>query len=98
MSGAGAKTAPNHTLPQSAGFRQHKAVNWSTTCAAVIPCCNEEAAIAGLVEQVRAHLPLVIVVDDGSMDQTAARASQAGAIVIRQPANLGKGAALKAGV
>jgi glycosyltransferase involved in cell wall biosynthesis len=79
-------------------FLQHGSVNWSATCAIVIPCCNEEAAIAGLVEQARAFLPLVIVVDDGSVDQTAARAELAGALVVRQPVTRGKGAALKAGV
>lgn len=73
-------------------------MNWLATCAVVIPCRNEEAAIAGLVLQVRRHLPTVIVVDDGSVDQTAARAAAAGAQVVRRERNSGKGASLRAGV
>jgi glycosyltransferase involved in cell wall biosynthesis len=73
-------------------------VNWSATCAIVIPCCNEEATIAALVREVRQYLPVVIVVDDGSIDRTAARASAAGAQTLRLERNLGKGAALKAGM
>jgi glycosyltransferase involved in cell wall biosynthesis len=73
-------------------------VNWLTTCAVVIPCYNEEAAIADLVREVRQQLPVVIVVDDGSIDHTAMRAAEAGAQVVRLERNSGKGAALKAGV
>ena len=73
-------------------------MNWPATCAVVIPCCNEEATIAGLVQEVQRHLPTVIVVDDGSTDQTAARAATAGAQVVRRDRNPGKGAALQAGV
>ena len=40
----------------------------------------------------------VIVVDDGSSDDTAARAAEAGAIVVRHPYNKGNGAAVKSGV
>ena len=64
----------------------------------VIPCSNEETTIAELVREVRRHLPVVLVVDDGSVDQTAARASSAGAQVIRCEQNQGKGAALRIGV
>jgi glycosyltransferase involved in cell wall biosynthesis len=49
-----------------------------------------------VVEAAGRHLP-VLVVDDGSADDTAAVAGAAGARVVRQPANLGKGEALKAG-
>jgi len=73
-------------------------VNWPAECAVVIPCRNEEAGIAGLVREVRQHLPLVLVVDDNSEDETAARAAEAGAQVVRRTENPGKGAALKAGV
>jgi glycosyltransferase involved in cell wall biosynthesis len=68
------------------------------TCAVVIPCHNEEASIAGLVRGARQHLPLVLVVDDNSNDQTAARADEAGAQVLRHRADPGKGAAVKAGL
>jgi glycosyltransferase involved in cell wall biosynthesis len=72
-------------------------VNWLTTCAVVIPCCNEEATIADLVRKARQYLPVVIVVDDGSIDHTAGLAAEAGAEVVRLERNSGKGAALKAG-
>jgi glycosyltransferase involved in cell wall biosynthesis len=42
--------------------------------------------------------PHVVVVDDGSPDATAERASQAGAVVLRHPFNLGQGAALQTGI
>ena len=73
-------------------------VNWSATCAVVIPCRDEEASIGGLVRAVRQYLPLVLVVDDSSEDETAARAVEAGAQVIRRAGNPGKGAAIKAGI
>jgi glycosyltransferase involved in cell wall biosynthesis len=66
----------------------------------VIPAFNEEGGIAGVVERVRARHPWheVLVVDDGSTDETAARASAAGARVIRHPYNKGNGAAVKTGI
>jgi glycosyltransferase involved in cell wall biosynthesis len=73
-------------------------VDWVANCAVVIPCHNEEHSIAGLVQAVRRQLPTVIVVDDGSTDGTAARATEAGAQVVQQTPGRGKGAALKAGV
>jgi glycosyltransferase involved in cell wall biosynthesis len=73
-------------------------MNWPATCAAVIPCRDEETSIGWLVLEVRQYLPLVIVVDDNSGDETAARAVEAGAQVIRQLKSPGKGAAIKAGV
>ena len=63
---------------------------------ALIPAYNESAAIQDVVLRVRAFLP-VCVVDDGSGDDTAARAEAAGARVLRQVSNQGKGAALRAG-
>jgi glycosyltransferase involved in cell wall biosynthesis len=72
-------------------------IDWKRHCAAVIPCFNEAGRIAPVVSAVRRHLPRVIVVDDGSSDATRAEAMAAGAAVIRQPENGGKGAALRAG-
>jgi glycosyltransferase involved in cell wall biosynthesis len=60
----------------------------------VIPCLNEAAAIAGVVRGLRAHLPAVIVVDDGSTDDTARLAEAEGALVIRHSRPQGKGAAM----
>lgn len=68
------------------------------TCAAVIPCLNERAGVAALVAALRQQLPRVMVVDDGSVDDTAARAGVAGATVLRHERNFGKGAALRTGL
>jgi len=72
-------------------------VNWTQQCAVVIPCRNEGAAIGSLVRAVRDALPVVLVVDDGSTDDTSARARNAGAVVITTSGVHGKGAALRAG-
>jgi glycosyltransferase involved in cell wall biosynthesis len=63
---------------------------------ALIPVYNEEYHIAGVVTATRLQLP-VLVVDDGSTDESAARAKAAGVLVLRQSPNQGKGAALRAG-
>jgi glycosyltransferase involved in cell wall biosynthesis len=64
-----------------------------------IPAWNEEDAVAGVIRDVRKHLPAVdvLVVDDGSVDGTAARAREAGAVVASLPFNEGLGAALQTG-
>jgi len=62
----------------------------------LIPAYNESARIAPVIAGARLHLP-VLVVDDGSGDDTAAIAERAGAEVLRQVPNQGKGAALRAG-
>lgn len=63
---------------------------------ALIPAWNEATRIGPIVETTRAHLP-VLVVDDGSRDDTAAEAERAGATVVRHPQNQGKGVALMTG-
>ncbi len=60
---------------------------------AVIPAYNEARHIAAVVQQARQFLP-VLVVDDGSIDRTSQAAESAGAVVLRQEPNQGKGAAL----
>ena len=67
-----------------------------TESLALIPAYNEAGHIAQVVTGASAHLP-VLVVDDGSRDDTAARAEGAGATVLRQIPNQGKGTALRAG-
>ena len=62
----------------------------------LVPAHDEAARIARVVEGARRHVP-VLVVDDGSSDDTAGVAEVAGAGVIRQSPNQGKGAALRAG-
>jgi glycosyltransferase involved in cell wall biosynthesis len=60
--------------------------------AVLVPCYNEEAAIAKVVEDFRAALPdaIVYVYDNNSRDQTVARAREAGAVV-RTETRQGKG-------
>ena len=68
--------------------------------AAVVPCKDEADRIAATVTAV-ASLPSVgrvVVVDDGSTDDTAQVAQGAGAEVVRHPRNRGKAAALETGV
>jgi glycosyltransferase involved in cell wall biosynthesis len=63
---------------------------------ALIPAHDEGPRIAAVVRGASRHLP-VLVVDDGSTDDTAERAEEAGATVLGQQPNQGKGAALRAG-
>jgi len=63
---------------------------------ALIPAHDEAPRIGAVVRAATAHVP-VLVVDDGSTDATAAVAEAAGAVVLRQQPNQGKGAALRAG-
>jgi glycosyltransferase involved in cell wall biosynthesis len=66
----------------------------------VIPAMNEADAIAGVVSGLRAAADWreIIVVDDGSADDTAGKAREAGACVVRHPYNKGNGAAVKTGI
>jgi glycosyltransferase involved in cell wall biosynthesis len=62
----------------------------------LIPAYNEAEHISQVVSAARRFLP-VLVVDDGSADETARLAEAAGAEVLRQVPNQGKGSALRAG-
>jgi glycosyltransferase involved in cell wall biosynthesis len=66
----------------------------------VIPAFNEADSIAEVVGALRgaASWREILVVDDGSTDDTEARAAAAGARVVRRPYNKGNGAAVKAGI
>jgi glycosyltransferase involved in cell wall biosynthesis len=71
----------------------------SSTFLAVVPAYNEAGSIAKVVDSLheRAARFDVIVIDDGSTDQTAARAREAGAEVVVLPFNLGIGGAVQTG-
>jgi glycosyltransferase involved in cell wall biosynthesis len=66
----------------------------------VIPACNEAGAIGEVVAELLAAAPWreILVVDDGSTDDTGARAHASGARVVRHPYNKGNGAAVKTGI
>jgi glycosyltransferase involved in cell wall biosynthesis len=66
----------------------------------VVPAYNEAASIAALVTALlgAAAWREIIVVDDGSTDDTGRRAAEAGARVLRHPYNKGNGASVKTGI
>ena len=72
----------------------------SSAVSVVIPAYNEAEAIANVVAAMAGtgRWREIIVVDDGSQDETSARASAAGAVVVRHPYNKGNGAAVKSGI
>ena len=74
---------------------QRKDVN---RVAVLIPAFCEEDTVGEVVMEALRYLPDVIVVDDASTDRTVQRAELAGATVLRQDVNGGKGAALTAGL
>jgi glycosyltransferase involved in cell wall biosynthesis len=65
----------------------------------IIPAFNEQARVGDVVGEVRKTLPKadILVVDDGSSDDTSRAAARAGAKVLSLPVNLGYGAALQTG-
>lgn len=68
-----------------------------TKIAVLLPAFNEEVALGSIILRSKQHADKVIVVDDGSTDNTAHVAELAGAEVIRHHSNQGKGAALRSG-
>jgi len=64
----------------------------------VIAAYNESACVEDVVRRVRGCYPHVVVVDDGSQDDTADRALAGGAVVLRHPLNRGQGAAIQTGI
>ena len=66
----------------------------SSRCIALIPAYNEAARVGEVVAVARHHVDEVVVVDDGSTDETVAAAEKTGAKVLRHSQNRGKGAAI----
>ena len=67
------------------------------TILALIPAFQEGPRVAAVVKGAWLHLP-VVVIDDGSSDDTAAQAEAAGGTVLLQRPNAGKGSAIRAGL
>src|SRR5690348_17173990 len=65
---------------------------------AIIPAYNESESIGKIVSETKNYVNSVIVVDDGSSDNTAEIAASMNARVVRNRYNSGKGAALKRGL
>ena len=63
----------------------------------LIPAYNAASTVGDVVKSCRTIINTILVVDDGSRDDTAAVARSAGAEVVSHPTNRGKGAALKTG-
>ena len=70
----------------------------SVVAAAVIPAYQCAGTIASVVEGTRRFVPRVVVVDDGSTDETFSEALRAGAETLRRARNGGKGAAIRDGL
>jgi glycosyltransferase involved in cell wall biosynthesis len=66
----------------------------------IIPAYNETSTIGDIVSRIRTLYPdfEIIVVNDGSVDETATSARSAGADVYSHPYNIGNGAAIKSGI
>lgn len=72
----------------------------STEVTILLPAYNEEAAIATTVKKIKTMYPdyEVLVIDDGSSDNTFQEALSVGATVWQHPYNIGNGAAIKTGL
>ena len=70
----------------------------------IIPAKNEAEGIGAVIDRIRRVMDLlgrryeIILVDDGSTDETAENAHRAGAVVLCHPYNIGNGAAIKTGI
>jgi glycosyltransferase involved in cell wall biosynthesis len=86
-------------VPRAAGTADLRMAD-PNAVSVVIPAYNEGAVITQVVQALAAAGPWheIIVVDDGSGDETGAHAAAAGAIVVRHPYNKGNGAAVKSGI
>jgi len=64
----------------------------------LVPAFNEGAVIGQYLSSARQRFRWIVCVDDGSTDDTAQQAQDAGAIVLRHPVNLGQGAAIQTAI
>jgi glycosyltransferase involved in cell wall biosynthesis len=85
--------ASTHPEVENQGFRTHLRL------LVIVPALNEAAVISNVISDIRCALPSaeILVIDDGSKDNTAAVASAAGARVVKMPFNVGIGSAVQTG-
>lgn len=64
---------------------------------AIIPAFNEDATVARVIREVRTYVHEIVVVDDGSHDNTYLESKNAGAVVVRHAHNKGYGTSMEDG-
>ena len=64
----------------------------------VVPVYNEAQVIGGVIKEILEHCPVVVCVNDGSRDSSAAEIVNAGGYLVDHPINMGQGAALQTGL
>ena len=86
-------------MAPNSNSKPHLPARPQRTVLVIVPAFQEEDNILAVLEDVRANLPQadVVVVNDGSLDQTGERARRAGVKVIDLPYNMGIGAAVQTG-
>ena len=88
-----------HDLNKSSNINRHNNdASKANEFAVVIPAYNEEATIHDVVSRALAYSSLVIVVDDGSTDQTITNLDDLPVVLIKNVANCGKAASLWVGI
>lgn len=78
-------------------MRSEADVNIASATCCIVPMYNEEQVIFQVITELRSIFPHIICIDDGSTDQSANKAIEAGALVLRHAVNIGQGAALSTG-
>jgi len=77
--------------------RDHPISDEQQKIVVIIPCFNEETTIGSVIVKARKYADEILVIDDGSADETVKVAKDLGATVISHRMNLGKSAAIKTG-
>lgn len=90
-------TAPNLEHTQTVNSQDPSNPSVGDLACLIIPLFNEDQVITQVVASALKVFPSVICVDDGSSDDSASKAVNAGALVLRHPINIGQGASIQTG-